>query len=83
MAPGPRITGSFTLVYQNALTVKIENIMLMSFDIKFIRRDKKQRRDGEACRASPTCFWSSLINLTSKDTNMVYIYHALLEEFKI
>ena len=83
MAPDPLITGSFTLLYRNALTVKIENIMLMSFDIKFIRRDKKQRRDGEACRASPTCFWSGLINLTSKDTNMVYIYHALLEEFKI
>ena len=38
-----------------------ENTMLVSFDIKFIRRDQKQRRNGEACRASPTCFWSSLI----------------------
>ena len=24
--------------------------MLVSFDIKFIRRDQKQRRNGEACR---------------------------------
>ena len=23
---------------------------------------------GEGCRASPKCFWSSLINLISKDT---------------
>ena len=48
--------------------------MLMSFYIKFIRLDKKQRRNGEACRASPTCFWSSLINLISKDTNMVFLF---------
>ena len=25
--------------------------MLVSFDVKFIRRDQKQRRNGEACRA--------------------------------
>ena len=25
--------------------------MLVSFDTKFIRRDRKQRRNGEACRA--------------------------------
>ena len=27
----------------------IENTMFMSFDIKFIRRDQKTRRNGEAC----------------------------------
>ena len=27
--------------------------MLVSSDIKFIRRDKKQRRNAEACRVSP------------------------------
>ena len=53
--------------------------MLVSFEIKFIRRDQKQRRNGEACRAIQTCFWPSLINLISKD--MWYsIYHALLAD---
>ena len=38
--------------------------MLVSFDIKFIKRDEKQRRNGEmGCRDSPTRFRSSLINL--------------------
>ena len=50
----------------------IENTKLVSFDIKFIRRDKKQRRNGEACRASPNCFWSSLINLILKDTYVLF-----------
>ena len=27
----------------------IENTKFMYFDIKFIRRDQKTRRDGEAC----------------------------------
>ena len=54
----------------------IEKSMLMYF----IRRDQKQHRNGEACQASPTCFWSSLIKLMSKDTYMVFIYHALLAD---
>ena len=55
--------------------------MLVFIDIKFIRRDQKQRRNGEACRASPTCFWSSLINLISKKTLTCFsISHALLED---
>ena len=54
----------------------------MTFDIKFIRRDQKQRRNGEACRASPTCFWLSLINLISRDTYVVFIYHESLEDSK-
>ena len=59
------------------IVFEIENTMLLSFDIKFIRRDQTQRANGEACRASSTCFWSSLINLISKDTYMVFsIYHA-------
>ena len=49
-------------------TRNIDYHVFVSFDIKFIRRDQKQHRNGEACRASPTCFWSSLINLISKDT---------------
>ena len=49
--------------------------MLVSFDIKFIRRDQKQRRNGEACRACPTCCWSSPINLISKDTCFLFIMH--------
>ena len=26
-------------------------MLVLSFDIKFIRQDQKQRRNGEACRA--------------------------------
>ena len=54
--------------------------MLVSFDIKFIRRDKKQRKTGEACRASPTCFWSSLINLISK-TYVVFYLSCFISRF--
>ena len=44
----------------------------MSFNIKFIRLD--QKHVGLARQASPflRCFWSRLINLISKDTNMVF-----------
>ena len=45
--------------------------MLVSFDIKF-RRDQKQHRNGEACRANPTYFWSSPINLISKENDIVF-----------
>ena len=38
--------------------------------MKLNRRNRKQRRNGEVCLASPRCFWSSLINLISKDTNV-------------
>ena len=53
----------------------IENTTYAFFDIKFIRQDQKQHRNGEACRASPVCFWSSLINLISNATYVVSIYH--------
>ena len=36
--------------------ISIENTTIVSFDIKFIRRNQKQRRNGEARRASPMCF---------------------------
>ena len=52
----------------------IEYIMLVSFDIKFIKRDQKQRRNGGACRTSPTYFWSSPINLISKDNNNGFLF---------
>ena len=55
--------------------------MLVSFDSKFIRRDQKQRRNGETCRASPTCFWLSLINLISNDTYMVYYLSCIISRF--
>ena len=53
----------------------IENTMLVSFDIRFIMRDQKRRRNGGACRASPTCFWSGLINLISKDLFLFIMHH--------
>ena len=51
--------------------------MLVPFDIKFIWHDQK-RRNGEACRASPTYFWSSLINLISKDTYVVFYLSCII-----
>ena len=55
--------------------------MFVSFDIQFIRRDQKQRKNGEACRASPACFWASQINLISKDTKTWFsIDHVLLAD---
>ena len=62
----------------SAEVIDTENTMLVSLDIKFIRRDQKQHRNGEACRASLTCFWSSLINLISKDTDMVFYYSWII-----
>ena len=52
--------------------------MLVSFDTKFVRQDQKMARLAESLR--PTCFWSSLINLISKDPYVVSIYHALLAD---
>ena len=46
-----------------------------SFNIKFIRRDQKQRRNAEACRASSVCFWSRLIKILT----WFSVYHASIE----
>ena len=59
--------------------------MFMSFDMKFIRRDQKTRRNGEALpKAEPfLVFWSRLINFISKKTFTWYsIYHAIIPCFK-
>ena len=55
--------------------------MLVSFDIKFIRRDQKQIRNGVACLASPKWFWSSLINLISKDTYVLFYSSFIICRF--
>ena len=49
--------------------------MQVSFDI---RGDKKQRRNGEARRASPTSFRPRLINLTSEDTFVVFCLSCII-----
>ena len=59
----------------------VYNTMLVSIDIKFIRRDQKQRMNGEACRAKPTCFWSSLINVIAKDTYVVFYLSRIISRF--
>ena len=46
-----------------------------SFNIKFIRRDQKQCRNDEACRASSACFWSRLIKILT----WFSVYHASFE----
>ena len=61
----------------------IENTMFVSFDSKLIRRDQKQRRNGEACRASPSYFWSSLVYLISKDTYVVFFLSCIICRFNI
>ena len=55
--------------------------MLVTFDIKFIRLDQKQHRNGKACRASPACFWLILINLKSKDTIVVFCIPCIISRF--
>ena len=58
--------------------VYIEYTMIVSFDIRFIRRDQKQRRNGEACRAIPTFFWTSLINFISKGTYVFFYLPCII-----
>ena len=41
----------------------VYNTMLVSFNIKCIRRDKRQCRNGEACRASLRCFEADKIDI--------------------
>ena len=68
--------------------------MLMSFDIKFIRRDQKQRGIGEACRAvvEIPCQCILILGLSGEIRNSggmarlvealtrLSIYHALLAD---
>ena len=70
----PTVSNGFGIAYRYEIISKAayRQYHVKDFDIKFIRRDQKQRRNGEACRASPTCFWSSQINLIPKDTYMVF-----------
>ena len=55
--------------------------MLVSSDIKFIRWDQKQRRNGKGCRASQTCFWLRLANFISTDTYMVFYLSSIVIRF--
>ena len=59
----PKIRSSNLLFPEFMIYWNIENPMLVSFDIKFIRRDQKQRRNGEVCRARLMCFWYSPTDL--------------------
>ena len=70
----------FRLLKLNGLSTAMDTeiTMLVSFDSKFIRQDQKQRRNGEACRASPTCFWLSLIYLISKGTFVVFCLSCII-----
>ena len=54
--------------------------MLVSFGIKLIERDQKQRRDDNASPGSPTCFPSSLLSLISKDTYVTFYFIMHLSE---
>ena len=55
--------------------------MLVSLNIKFIRRDQKQHRYGRACRASPT-FLVEPDNLYQETLTRFSIYHASFVYFK-
>ena len=52
--------------------------VLVSLDIKFIWQDQKQRINGKACEASSACFGSSLMNLISKNTYMVFCLSGII-----
>ena len=54
--------------------------MLVSFDIKLIRRDLKQKWRGLLSQSD--VFWSGLINLFSKTLIRFSIDHALLQIVK-
>ena len=62
-----QLIGYLTHIFYIIFYKGLETTLLVSFDNEFIGRDQKQRRNGEACRASPTCFYSSMINLILKD----------------
>ena len=47
----PEISGVDCIRIMRFIFHITENTMLASFDIKFVWRDQKQRRNGEACRA--------------------------------
>ena len=49
----------------------------MSFDIKFIRLDQKHIILAQQISPFLHCFWSHLINLISKDSNMVFSFSLL------
>ena len=44
--------------------------MLVSFDIKFVRRDQKQHRNGEACRVS----WGLVKSYSTHKINCIDIF---------
>lgn len=62
-------------------SINTENTTLMSFDIKYIRQDNKQCRNGKACRDGRMCSWSSLINFISKDTYVVLYLSCIVSIF--
>ena len=47
----------------------------------FLYRDQRQCRNGKDCQSSPTCFWSSLINLISKDSYVVFYLSCIISRF--
>ena len=60
----------------------IEDTVLASLeDIEFIRQKQKQRRNGDAFPASPTCFWSSDNFIILIDTYLVFCKSSSLEDF--
>ena len=56
--------------------------MLVAFDINFIRQNQEPHRNGKACRASPKCFWLSLINLISEDLPYFFAYKTVFFSFQ-
>ena len=67
--PSTKAAFEFCIRVHCYMIVFSDRLYNASFCIRFIRRDQKKRRNGKACRASPTYYWSGLINWISKDTN--------------
>ena len=59
--------------------------MLVSFDIKLIRRDHKQRRNGEACPSLSDMFLVEPDKLDIKKNNATWfsIYHTSFKDFTL
>ena len=55
--------------------------MLVPFDIKFIRQDQKQHRNGEASLAIPTLFLVEPDKLDIKGTYLVFYLYCIISRF--
>ena len=61
---------------------EMENAVLVSFVISNDQERLEIAQDWQGLRAGLTCFWSSLINVISKDVNMVFCLSCIIRRLK-